>query len=118
MTPGEKYRKVLEIRKKKVYKAEDLCGFGRNTIKNAIADDREMSTEYHKKFMTVFGVNPEWWESEKGEVVLKGTYVDIPNEKDPVEENRILIKNINRMGELNEFLLKELKRYKERFGDI
>lgn len=75
MTAGEKYAKVLTLRKKKTYKAEDECGFGRNTIANAIKKDRELSEEYHKKFIDHFGVNPEWWETENGEVFLKnGTH--------------------------------------------
>jgi hypothetical protein len=42
----------------------------------------------------------------------KSTYVELPTrkEKDPDEHIRILIKNLDRMGELNEYLLKELKR--------
>ena len=40
MTASEKYAKVLTLRKKKTYKAEDECGFGRNTIANAIKEDR------------------------------------------------------------------------------
>lgn len=79
MTPAEKYRKVLEIRKKKTYKAEDECGFGRNTLANAIKENREMSEEYHNKFMTHYEVNPDWWNSGKGEILIKnGTYVEIP----------------------------------------
>jgi len=74
MTIAEKYSKVLEISKKKVYKAEDECGFGRNTIANALKDNRLLSEEYHNKFITKFNVNPEWWETGKGEVILKKPY--------------------------------------------
>ncbi len=38
--------------------------------------------------------------------------------KDPNDEVRILIKNLDRMGELNEYLLRELKNYQDRFGRI
>lgn len=38
--------------------------------------------------------------------------------KDPGEEVRILIKNLDRMGELNEYLLRELKNYQDKFGRI
>lgn len=81
------------------------------------------------------GINPQSiydWEKEKYEPVKENlesiarvlgvplkefyddnsTYVDLPTkkEKDPDEHIRILIKNLDRMGELNEYLLKELKR--------
>lgn len=112
MTIAEKYRKVLEISKIKIYKAEDKCGFGRNTLKNAIDNNRLLSDEYHKTFIETFHVNEAWWRTEKGEVILeKGTYVEIPSvsTKDPVEENRILKEVIRRMGETNDYLLKRIK---------
>lgn len=71
MTIAEKYLKVLEISKIKIYKAEDILDFGRNTIKNAIDEDRELSEDYHNDFMTHFNVNPDWWKSGKEPVLLK-----------------------------------------------
>lgn len=71
----------------------------------------------------------EAWKREYGEDILaiqKGNVqrnvshetengTDVPdqaaiNKKDPEEHIRILIKNLDRMGELNEYLLKEIKR--------
>jgi hypothetical protein len=112
MNPGEKYSKVLILRKKKVYKAEDECGFGRNTLTKAIKEDRELSEEYHKKFMTQYAVNPVWWDTGKGDVLIeKGTSgIELAGKsKDVSEEIRLLILNLNRFGETNEYLLKRIK---------
>ena len=91
MTPAEKYHKVLILKRKKVYKAEDECGFGRNTLQKAINEDREMSEEYHKTFMTAYSVNPVWWETEKGEIFLKnGTHGDKPGDNNGYEIEPVL----------------------------
>lgn len=87
MTIADKYRKVLEIKKKKVYKAEDECGFGRNTLANAIKDNRMMSEEYHNKFIKHYSVNPIWWETEKGEVLTKNS-TDVNNSTGSDEKAR------------------------------
>lgn len=37
------------------------------------------------------------------------TYVELPTKKDPDEQIRILTLNLNRMGEMNEYLLKRVR---------
>lgn len=68
MKIGEKYRKVLEVKKLTEYKAELQLGFGRNTLVNAIKADRELTPRFQKDFMEIFHVKQEWWETGKGEI--------------------------------------------------
>lgn len=72
MNSGEKYAKVLALREKKTYAAEDELGFGRNTITNAIKEGRKLSDKYHNKFINHFGVNPRWWDTGQGPELLEG----------------------------------------------
>lgn len=64
-----------------------------------------------KKILDGAGVNPEWWESGKGEIfIVKGTSVPESDKKNTDrDEISILIKNLNRYGELNEHLLSRIK---------
>lgn len=68
MTTSEKYRKVLELKKLKISKAEQILDFGRNTLDIPIKENRLLSQRLHNEFMTKFHVNPTWWETGKGEV--------------------------------------------------
>lgn len=68
MQIGEKYRKVLEAKKLTINKAEQVLGFGRNTLTNAIKDNRLLTARYHSDFMVKFHVKPDWWETGKGEI--------------------------------------------------
>jgi hypothetical protein len=119
----EKIDKILKYRKLSINKIEkelDVDG----TFRKAYNDDREPNDELVMEFRRKFQIRDSWWNSPLGDreeeiFIEKGTYVETPsNKKDPGEEQRILIKNIDRMGALNEFLLTELKRYKDRFGDL
>lgn len=68
MTISEKYLKVLEIKELTEYRAEVILGFGRNTLTNAIKNNRILTPRFHRDFMEKFHVNPEWWDSGKGEI--------------------------------------------------
>ena len=68
MTIAEKYRKVLEIKKLSINKSELILGFGRNTLTNAIRDNRLLTPRYHRDFIEKFHVSENWWETGKGEV--------------------------------------------------
>jgi transcriptional regulator with XRE-family HTH domain len=116
MTFREKIDNILRISKKKfssITELEVAAGLGMNTLRKAYNDDREPSRKVVGKLLEKIGISEGWWDSGKGEIFTeKSTYVEIPTrkEKDPDEHIRILIKNLDRMGELNEYLLKELKR--------
>jgi len=68
MTIGEKYHKVLEARGLTINKAEQVLGFGRNTLTNAIKNNRLLTARYQREFIEKFHVKLSWWESGKGEV--------------------------------------------------
>jgi hypothetical protein len=98
---------------------EDFIDAGRGAVNEFYNDNREPGRKTLKKIKSLPGLNENWYEIGIGEVFLTSVTASQPlNKKDPEEENRILIRNLDRMGEVNEFVLKELKRYKERFGDI
>jgi len=119
---SEKILKILETNKLGIATAEALsefCGFNRDTIRKAIDRGSQLNRANTRILLDKMRINPEWWESGKGEIYLqKGTYVELPTKKDPGDEHRILTQTIDRMGQTNEFLLDLLKRYKERFGDL
>lgn len=123
LTFKEKIDKILKYRKLNINKIETRLNVD-GTFRKAYNEDREPNEELLEEFLRKFQINRSWWDSPDGdseEEIFegKGTYVDIPtNKKDPGEVTQILTRNIDRLGELNEFLLHELKRYKERFGDI
>lgn len=122
MTFKEKIDNLLRISGKKfnsVYDLEQKSGVGMGTLRKAYEANREPSKRTIWKFLENLGINSQWWETGEGEIYEeKGTYVELPTKKDPGEEVRILIKNLDRMGEMNEFLLRELKSYQDKFGRI
>lgn len=114
MTFKEKIDNILRISNKKftsVYDLELKSGVGMGTLRKAYDENREPSKRTIWKLLESIGVNPEWWETGKGDIFL--TPVPEPaineKEKDPYELIRILTRNIDRMGELNEYLLKKVK---------
>lgn len=116
MTFREKIDKILKTNAFKinsVYGLEQYIGSGPGAIKKYYKKDGEPGRGTIRKIIEGVGLNPEWWETGKEPIYTENsTYVDLPTkkEKDPDEHIRILIKNLDRMGELNEYLLKELKR--------
>lgn len=68
MSISEKYRKVLEAKKLTIFKAEQLLGFGRNTLTMAIDGNRLLSPRFQQDFIEKFHVEPTWWETGKGEI--------------------------------------------------
>lgn len=89
------------------------AGLGNATVDGWTDKQIDKPTLQVETFLRHYSINEDWWRTGEGEVFNeKPTYVDLPTrkEKDPEEHIRILIKNLDRMGELNEYLLKELKR--------
>ena len=89
------------------------AGLGNATVDGWTDKQIDKPTLQVETFLRHYSINEDWWRTGEGEVFNeKPTYVDLPTrkEKDPDEHIRILIKNLDRMGELNEYLLKELKR--------
>lgn len=86
---------------------------GNATISGWLDKDLTWTSDKLEKFLRYWNVNPVWWKTGEGDILNeKSTYEELlsKKEKDPDEYTRILIKNLDRMGELNEYLLKELKR--------
>jgi hypothetical protein len=110
----EKISIILKTNKLGLKTREDLaefCGFNRDTIRKAIDRGSELSERNSRTLQDKLRVNPEWWETGSGEIYL--TSVPEPaitqKEKDPYELIQILTRNIDRMGELNEYLLKRVR---------
>jgi len=127
MSFKDKIDKILEVNTlgiNSVSALEDKIEAGRGAVNEFYKEDREPGRKTLKKIMSLPGLNIDWYTKGIGPVftinsLQNSTYVEVlTKEKDPAEENRILTRNIDRMGEVNEFLLRELKRYKEKFGDI
>jgi transcriptional regulator with XRE-family HTH domain len=111
----EKIDIILKLKKLSIKKIEKELGVD-GTFYKAYNENREPREALLAEFLRRFHVAPGWWRSPKGRAEAdifteKPTYVELPTKKeDPDERIRILIKNLDRMGELNEYLLKELKR--------
>lgn len=112
----DKFSTILKTNKlgiKSIHGLEKYCKVGIGSISKFLNVGESPSLGTIKKVQEALSINTDWWETGEGEIYdKKGTYVDLPTrkEKDPDEHIRILIKNLDRMGELNEYLLKELKR--------
>lgn len=88
------------------------CKINPGTLSKAL-ERQSFSDDIVDKIHDRYKVRKGYWADGKEPIFTeKGTYVELPTrkEKDPDEHIRILIKNLDRMGELNEYLLKELKR--------
>lgn len=123
MTFKEKIHTILKTNKLGLTSVEDIAGktgIKVGTIYKAMGPQNGMGLKLTRKLLDGIGIHTEWWESGKGDIYITSVPDEPPlTKKDPAsEENRILIRNLDRMGEVNEFLLRELKTYKERFGDL
>lgn len=123
MTFKEKIHTILKTNKLGLTSVEDIAGktgIKVGTIYKAMGPQDGMGLKLTRKLLDGIGIETQWWESGKGDIYITSVPDEPPlNKKDPAsEENRILIRNLDRMGEVNEFLLRELKIYKERFGDL
>jgi hypothetical protein len=111
---SEKISTILKTNTLGIKTKEDLaefCGFNRDTIRKAIDRGSELSPRNSRTLQDKLRVNPEWWETGKGDIFLTSVPEPAINEKekDPYELIRILTRNIDRMGEMNEYLLKKVK---------
>lgn len=112
MTFKEKIDNILRIRGKKFKSIQDLelaAGLGMNTLRKAYNENREPSRKVVGKLLEEIGINPEWYETGKGEVFLTLVPEAAIKEKEPDERVRLLIQNLDRMGELNIYLLQRVK---------
>lgn len=125
LTFKEKIDKILKYRKLTINRIEtklDVDG----TFRKAYNENREPNEDLVSEFLRNFRIRQTWWDEPVGDTeadifLPKGTNepsVETLNKKDPGDEVRILIKNLDRMGEMNEFLLRELKSYQDKFGRI
>lgn len=118
MTFKQKIQTILKNNALGLNSVEDISqktGIKLSTIYKGMGDQNGLGIKNTKTLLEKLGIRQRWWETGEGEIFEeKSTYVEIPTKKeDPDERVRILIKNLDRMGELNEYLLQELKRYKE-----
>lgn len=86
-------------------------------------DPSDFTSNKVEKFLNHYKINRTWWKTGNGDVFVKnGTSVpEQPaiNKNLPFSEEReILIRNLERFGKTNEYLLDELKRYKDKFGHL
>jgi hypothetical protein len=116
----DKFAKVLAALRLKQGKFALKAQIDPGTLSKAL-ERGSLSDDIVEKIHDAHGVRIEYWNDGK-EPIIDKNHTAVPddpplNKKDP-EEYWILIRNLDRMGELNEFMLRELKRYKERFGDL
>jgi hypothetical protein len=118
--PVDKKIKELPDRLDNVLKTIDIkqvnfaleCKINPGTLSKAI-ERLWFSDDIVDKIHDRYKVRKGYWKDGKEPIIEgNGTYVKLPTgkKKEPDEEIRLLIKNLDRMGELNEYLLKELKR--------
>jgi hypothetical protein len=88
------------------------------TLYKAYEENREFSLRIRDEFLQKFNIKKTWWLKPTGDEagdVFEENNTSVPEpainekEKDPYELIRILTRNIDRMGELNEYLLKKVK---------
>lgn len=71
---SEKISKILtynELNIGSISALEDFCGIGRNTLKKALDENRPPTMRILKRLYDKIGLNPNWWETGKGEIFLE-----------------------------------------------
>lgn len=115
---AEKFSKVLIITKKKQGDFAIECKISPGTLSKAL-ERSSFSEDIVDKIYDRYRIRKQYWTDGKEPIIEEnGTYVEVLTKKDPNEEVRILTRNIDRMGAMNEYLLEEIKKYKDRFGDL
>jgi hypothetical protein len=81
-TIGARIKVLLPKYDNNVSALEEAGKIGNGTLKTWKDKSLDYSTTILLNFRKELRINPEWWDTGKGEVFVKnGTYVDIPNEK-------------------------------------
>jgi hypothetical protein len=124
MTLREKFNKILKHNELGLTSIEDIaqyCGLKVSTLYRAMTRNEEqggdLSTDTVKTIVDKIGLRWEWWDEQKDPMFKEKSYTGNKtneptlNEKseDPYELIRILARNIDRLGETNEYLLKRVK---------
>jgi hypothetical protein len=83
----EKIDKIQEITGLAPTVMEKKCALGQGTITKNYTLNKEMSSNSTKIFLEEMGINREWWESGKGDVLVKKpTQVELSSSKTPQSE--------------------------------
>lgn len=70
---NEKISIILKTNTLQLVTKEDLaeyCGFHRDTIRKAIDRKTELKDRYLRIFQDKLGINPDWWDTGKGDIYL------------------------------------------------
>lgn len=101
------------------------AGLGNATVDRWTDKHLDISKPLVEKFLSYHKINPEWWQTGKGEVLIKnGTYVDIPKHNDrngmTVRETFYtdLIENNTEYSLLPRAVFKDYKIVPERILDV
>lgn len=75
MTFQQKIDKILSIKRIKLWKLGVESGLN-NTLEKAYTKNREMREKQTDKFLQNLNINPEWWNSGRGDVFLSNNNSD------------------------------------------
>lgn len=112
MTFKEKIHTILKTNKLGIDSVEDIATktlIKTSTIYKAMGPQNGLGLKNTKTLLDRIGIDPTWWETGKGDIYITQVPEPALKKKDPEEEIQILIRNIDRIGETNEYLLKRIK---------
>lgn len=76
---SEKISTILKTNTLQLVTKEDLaeyCGFHRDTIRKAIDRKSELKDKYLRIFQDKLRINPQWWDTGKGDIYLRNVTDD------------------------------------------
>lgn len=106
----KKFAKVLEITGKEQGEFAMECAIQPATLAKAL-ERSSFSKDIVNKIYDKFRIRKAYWMDGK-EPIIDGNNASVEllsKKKDPDEQIRILTLNLNRMGEMNEYLLKRVR---------
>lgn len=100
----------------------EFCGFHKDTIRKAIERGTSLNKSYTRILTDKIGINPDWWDTGKGDVYVKNGTQDgeirTKNEKELTVKNQLLRKGSETADEVILFLLDKIKKYEDKYGPL
>ena len=111
----KKFSKVLEITGKDQGEFAMECKIQPATLAKAL-ERSSFSKDIVNKIYDTYAVRKEFWDDGKEPIITENlASVELRRQKkDPDEQIRILTLKLNRMGEMNEYLLKRVRDLEQR----
>lgn len=112
----EKIDKLLEVKAIALWKLAELGGVKKSTLEKAYDRNGELRPPNLDEFLQKLGVNPTWWETGEGQIILPKAELARPMDKETFYKN--LIEENNDYSLIPRAVLRDYKIVPDKIIDV